>query len=242
MEPTRDNRNTIIATTILVAVVLCGIAYFMSHQSDLAGPAQGTTTESATTSVNTITSTSSGATISITSASSSSGYKIQLIPSGTAPVAPNYKAPLVFSDPTITTDEHSSMQTQFAHVEATLSVSSKDFNSWIALGNLRKEAGDYNGAAADWQYALALYPSNVISNANLADLYTNYLHDYPKAAAAYKAAIANNPTQVYLYQDLAQLYSSQYPQSTTTIVALLKQGIAANPAASELKATLAKYQ
>jgi len=238
MEPQQDKRNEIIAIIIIGAIILIGIAYFFSKS--LSTPTTPSNTASSTP-INT-TSSSSASSITVTSASSSSGYTIHLITAGKAPVAPSFKTPLTFSDPSVTADEQVSMQAQFAQVQTTLAANDQDFNSWIELGDLRKEAGDYTGAAADWQYVSALYSSNVVSNANLADLYTNYLHEYPQAAAAYKAAIANDPTQVYLYDDLFQLYTNQYPQPTATIVALLKQGLAANPNAAELKADLAKYQ
>ena len=163
-----------------------------------------------------------------------------MVPIGSGPVAPSFKTPLDFT-PDVSADEQASLQSQFATVQSTLTSNAKDFDAWIALGNLRKQAGDYVGAAADWKYALAIYPQNVVSNANLADLYTNYLHDYPKAAAAYKAQIAIDPTDVYIYQNLFQLYTSQFPQPSATIIAMLKQGIAANPKDISLMSTLAGY-
>ncbi len=243
MEPRQDKRNQIIGGIIIVAIILIGIAYYFSKQPASPGTPSNTATSTTTSATSTTvkTSASPAASISVTSASSNAGYTIHVVSAGNAPAAPDFKAALVFTSG-ISTDLQSSIQTQFTQAQAVLKSDSKNFNAWITLGDARKEAGDYAGAAADWQYALALYPSNVVSNANLADLYTNYLHKYPQAAAAYKAAIANNPTQVYLYQDLFSLYTNQYPQSTTTIIALLKQGLAANPNAAELKADLAKYQ
>jgi tetratricopeptide (TPR) repeat protein len=238
MEPRSDRRNEIIAGIIIGAIVLVGIAYYFSKSSPQAAP-PGTAATSTTASSS---SSSTSVTINGNSATSTDGYTIKPIYATAAPTAPSYKIPLVFSDPSVTADERTSMQTQFAQVQAVLVKTPQDFNSWIALGDLRKEAGDYAGAALDWQYMSKLYPSNIVSNANLGDLYTNYLPDYPKAAAALKAQIANDPTDVYIYDDLYSLYTHQYPQSTATIVALLKAGIAANPAAAELKADLAKYQ
>ena len=239
MEPRQDKRNQIIAIIIIGAAVLIGIAYFFSRSST-----HGTPSGTATSTMPLATSTMSTATSSIiktSPTSSGSGYTIRAVTAGKAPTAPNFKLPLIFSAG-VSADLRSSMQAQFTQEQTALATNGSDFNAWIALGVLRKEAGDYTGAAADWQYMSALYPSNIISNANLADLYTNYLHDYPKAAAAYKAAIANNPTQVYLYQDLFTIYTNQYPQPTATVVALLQQGLAANPNAAELKADLVKYR
>ncbi len=238
MEPKKDRRNEIIAIIIIAAVILCGIAYFLSKSS----PA-GVSSSTASSTPVTTSSTSTSGTISVTSTSSSgSGYTVHLITSGNAPAAPNYKAPLVVSATDVSAAESASLQNEFAATQAAIASDKTDADAWIALGDERKEAGDYAGAAADWQYIAALYPSNLVANANLGDLYTNYLHDYPKAAAAFKAQIAIDPTDTYIYDDLFSLYTNQYPQSTATIVALLKQGIAANPSAAELKADLAKYQ
>ena len=238
MEPRQDKRNQIIAAIIIAAAILIGIAYFFSRSSSAPSTPSNIASSTAPTSTS---STSSVPGVTITSASSSSGYTVHLITGGKAPVAPNYKTPLVFTDPSVTADEQTSMQAQFAQVQAVIAANGQDFNSWIELGDLRKEAGDYAGAALDWQYMSALYSDNIVSNANLADVYTNYLHDYPKAAAAYKAAIVNNPKQTYLYQDLFQLYTNQYPQSTATIEGVLKQGITAVPQATDLMVTLARY-
>jgi tetratricopeptide (TPR) repeat protein len=241
MEPRTDKRNEIIAGIIIIAIILIGIAYFFSKSA----PEIPLPTSSATSTSEAATSTSGAITITGSTASSS-GYTITPIyATSSAPVAPNYKTPLTFSASAgLTSDEESSLQSQFAAAQATLAQSPEDFNSWIELGDLRKQAGDYAGAAADWQYMSELYPTNVVSNANLGDLYTNYLPDYPKAAAAYKAQIAIDPTDVYIYDDLFSLYTNtnQYPQSTAVITAMLKAGIAANPGATELKADLAKYQ
>jgi tetratricopeptide (TPR) repeat protein len=237
MEPRSDKRNEIIAIIIIVAAVLIAIAYFFSHTSSPSAPA-GTASSTATSATST-SAVSSSTMVTVTSAPSSAGYTIKLLPAGKAPTAPDYKAPLTFSA-SVPADQQASMQAQFMQVQAALAQNNQDFNAWIELGDLHKEAGDYDGAAADWQYMSALYPSNIVSNANLADLYTNYLMNYPKAAAAYKAAIANNPTEVYLYQDLFSLYTNQYPQPTTTIEALLNQGLSANPSAAELKVDLTK--
>jgi tetratricopeptide (TPR) repeat protein len=240
MEERPDRRNEIIAGIVIAAIVIIGIAYFLSKSSPTPIPS---TTASSTTSAD---ASSTPLTVSVngnTVTSNNPGYTVTPIyATSSAPTAPSFKSPLVFTDPSVTADIKASMQTQFVQVEATLAKSPTDFNSWIELGDLRKEAGDYEGAEADWKYMSALYPTNVVSNANLGDLYTNYLHEYPQAAAALKAQIANDPTDVYIYDNLFSLYTNQYPQSTAVITAMLKAGIAANPNAAELKADLAKYQ
>jgi tetratricopeptide (TPR) repeat protein len=242
MEPRSDRRNEIIAGIIIIAIIIIGVAYLASKSSPQL-PESATTTTSTASSTD-MSATSTGGIVSINgSGTSSADYTVNMVSAGTAPAAPNYKAPLTFSASAgLTSDEEASMQAQFAQAEATLAKTPSDFNSWIELGDLRKQAGDYAGAAADFQYMSKLYPTNPVSNANLGDLYTNYLHEYPQAAIALKAQIAIVPTDVYIYDDLFQLYTNQYPQSTAVITAMLKAGIAANPNAAELKADLAKYQ
>ena len=240
MESQPDNRNRIIATIIVTAAVLCGLADLFSRTAPAAAPV---TTPGATSTSQAATTTVIGGGITVTTGTSTSGggYTIKMVNPGKAPVAPDYMAPVTY-DPTLTADERASFASGIAQAQALIAKDKQSFDAWIQLGDMRKEAGDYANAALDWQYMTALYPTNVVSNANLADLYTNYLHDYPKAAAAYKAAIANDPKQVYLYTDLVSLYANQYPQPSSTIVALIKQGLAVNPASPELKAALAKYQ
>ncbi|HUO56367.1 MAG TPA: hypothetical protein VMU27_02965 [Candidatus Paceibacterota bacterium] len=231
------DRNSIIVGTIIIAIIFIGFFAWEERESSNASVPTAT--------IATSTEASSTANIFISSngeASTSSDYTIKQIPiGGKSPIAPNYQAPLVFPN-TISADERSQMQSQFADIESTLSTTPQDFNAWIALGDLREEVGDYEGALSDWQYMSELYPTNIVSNANLADLYTNYLPNYPKAAAAYQAQIKNYPTDVYIYVDLYDLYTNQYPQSTSTIVTLLKQGLLANPGNAQLQSLLAKYQ
>lgn len=243
MEQGPDNRNKIIMTIIATAAVLCGLAYLFSRSVSPSTPTQESTATT-TQSIGLATSSrvgTGGVTITTGSSTAGGSYTIKLITAGKAPVAPNYMAPVAY-DPTLSVDERASFASQIAQAQALIAKNKQSFDAWIALGDARKEAGDYAGAEADWRYISELYPTNVVSNANLADLYTNYLHDYPKAAAAYKAAIANDPKQTYLYADLATLYTYQYPQPKSVIIAVLNQGLAANPSDPGLKAMLAKLQ
>ncbi len=234
---THDRTSIIVGIIIVIVLVLGFLAWQERAGTQASIPSTATTTSA--------TSSSGGNVISISPSgkvTGPAGYTITEIPVGSdAPQAPNYKAPLVFAS-TVPADQQAQLQQAFAAAQATITKSPQDFNSWIELGLVRKEAGDYTGAAADWQYMSALYPTNVVSNANLGDLYTNYLPNYPKAAAAFKAQIANDPTDEYIYIDLYDLYTTHYPQSSSTIVALLKQGLAAVPGDAQLSALLAKYQ
>ena len=158
-----------------------------------------------------------------------------------APKAPNYQAPLVFSA-NVSADEQSAFRQQFSQAQSLIAANAKDFNGWISLGTVREEAGDYQGAAADWEYVSALYPANQVSFANLGDLYANYLHDYAKAAANYKTEIKNDPNFPQMYLALYQLYTGPYPQSSAAIETMLQAGIKANPNAPELQTALSQYQ
>lgn len=234
MEPTTDKRNQIIATIIIAVLILIAIAYFFSRS--VSQPSSGNTaTSTATTTL--ATSTSGG----VSTTSSSGTYTVKQISGDTTPTAPNYKAPLNITAPGISADERTSLQSQFAVTEASIASNKTDFDAWIALGSEREQAGDYAGAAADWQYISEIYPTNVVSNANLGDLYTNDLMNYPRAAAAFEAQIAIDPTDVYIYSDLFSLYTNQYPQGAAVATAILKQGIAANPKATNLMVILARY-
>jgi tetratricopeptide (TPR) repeat protein len=229
---TQQTKNILISIIVLVIIILLG--YFVWKERTSSAPSSASST-----SIDLNISTSTLAT------STNSGYTITpvIIPTSSTVAAPNFKAPLTFSASLgLTADEEASMQSQFAQVQATLAKTPTDFNTLIQLGDLRKEAGDYAGAAADWQYVSTIYPANVISFANLADLYTNFLPNYPKAATEYKQAIKNDPTRADLYIDLFQLYTNKYPQSAATAEAVLQQGIAANPNAADLKAALSAYE
>jgi tetratricopeptide (TPR) repeat protein len=226
---TQTTRTTLITLAVIIVVLLLG--YFAWKERSSSAPAPTTTTSNATTTTATSTTVSASST-------NTGKYTIKLVPSIKAP---DYKAPLVFSKG-ITADQQAALQTQYATAVAAITKNPDDFNAWIMLGYVRKEAGDYEGAATDWQYMSDLAPSNPISFADLADLYTNFLPNYPKAAAAYKQEIKNNPTATYIYQDLYTLYTNQYPQSPAVIEAMLQAGITANPSAADLKATLAAYK
>lgn len=236
---TTHNRNTLIVGAIVIVLLILGFfAWQQRAATNASAPA-------ATSSATTTGATSTTPTVIVSpngQITAPAGYTINPVyATSSGVVAPNYKAPLTFSSD-VSVDEQTQLQNEFSQVEAAIAASPKDFNSWIQLGIIRKEAGDYQGAAADWQYMSALYPTNLVSNANLADLYTNFLPNYPKAAAAYQAQIKNDPTDIYIYIDLYQLYTAQYPQSSAVITAMLKQGLAANPGNAQLEALLAKYQ
>ncbi len=164
------------------------------------------------------------------------------IPNAASVPAPSFKTPLTFlASLQLSPDVQTLLQQKYTADVATLSANAVDFDAWIDLGEARKLGGDYAGAAADWEYVSVIYPKNIVSFANLGDLYTNFLPNYPKAAANYEHEIANNPAYEDSYSDLFSLFTNQYPQGTTTPQNVLKEGIAASPQSVDLYVLLARY-
>lgn len=116
-------------------------------------------------------------------------------------------------------------------------------NGWMTIAGAKKSVGDFNGAAAIWEYVNEIRPLNSPAYNNLADLYANFLNDYPKAEAAYRMAIKNSAGEeknVYFYQSLFDLYRYRF-QDPAKALATLDEGLAANPASSLLAAKAARY-
>jgi tetratricopeptide (TPR) repeat protein len=135
-----------------------------------------------------------------------------------------------------------SLKAQAANAAAAIAKNVHDTDSWIVLGVARKEAGDYVGAAAAWQYVSAIAPTNPVSFNNLGDLYMNYLHDNAKAVSNYLTEIKNFPKSLDSYRNVFQIYTTtSYTGSATAAEDILKQGIAANPKAYDLEVLLARY-
>lgn len=119
---------------------------------------------------------------------------------------------------------------------------SRGVDGWIGLGIQRKQLGDYEGARDAWEYAKALDPNNIVPWNNLGDLYHFYLKDYKKSEENWKKTIALKPDYVQGYRGLYELYSYSLKEKSSEIPVILKQGIAKNPEATELKAFLSDYE
>jgi tetratricopeptide (TPR) repeat protein len=105
---------------------------------------------------------------------------------------------------------------------------SNNVDNWIVLGNYRKMAEDYEGAAEAWNYAAALNPQNTIPFYNLGYLYGFYLKDLAKAETNYLKSIQNDPQNFQAYIDLADLYwADNKGVKQERIEGLLKKGIEA---------------
>jgi tetratricopeptide (TPR) repeat protein len=186
----------------IVAVIIIGVlGYFAWKERSGSRPPIG---QSASTTVIQI----GSSTISLSTASQS-GYTIREVPieSKARIVAPEHAVALQCASG-VATDTCASAQAMFGVAQGAIASSSIDFNGWVTLGVARKEAGDYTGAAADWEYVSKLYPTNPVSFANLGDLYAQYLHEDAKAIASYKQALVNNPKGLYIYDVLYDLYTA----------------------------------
>jgi len=225
-------RTTLIILIAVLVIVIAGIALFAHRRTG--GTTVATSTAATTTNA---AASSTAASTSSAAAITGSGYTVTPV---SAPEGPDPAAPLSFSAD-IDAAAQASMRATFAADQNSLALNPLDFNAWISIGGLRKTAGDYAGAAADWEYMSTLYPKNPISYANLADLYANYSHNYPKAADDYLKAIQNDPAQLYLYDDFYQLWHDKYPASGASLEAALKAGIKANPSATHLQDLLTDY-
>ena len=229
---TQTQKNGLIGGVIAIIILLIGGYLYTRNPAPALAPGAATSTPVSTA---TTTSIASGG---IQTTPSSGGYTISVQPIS-AP-APDFKAPLVFAS-TYPVSAQASLQTQFTADVAALQKSATDVDAWINIGTLRKLAGDNAGAAKDWEYASLLSPTNIVTFANLGDLYTNFLPDYPKAAKNYLQEIKNNPTYADSYRELFALYTNQYPQGTTTPANILKEGIVASPKSADLYVLLARY-
>ena len=219
---------------IILIIVIAGL-YIIFHTKRAAPVPQEEASTSASSTVADASTTLTTKTVAVIGAPSAKATDI--VPASVN--APNSASPLVFST-SVTADLQTVMQGQFAATQLLLKTKPQDFDAWIALGGLRKNAGDYKGAAEDWQYMSALYPTNQISFTNLGDLYENYLKDYAKAESNYLISIKNSPSNAAVYRNLYDLYYV-YGYNKAKVEAVLKQGIAAAPKAVDMQVLLARY-
>ncbi|OIO30795.1 hypothetical protein AUJ77_01780 [Candidatus Nomurabacteria bacterium CG1_02_43_90] len=125
---------------------------------------------------------------------------------------------------------------------ATLQKDTKNVEAWVGLGLQRKTLGDYIGARDAWEYAKALNSNNLVVWNNLGDLYHFYLKDYKKSEENWKKTIALKPDYIQGYRGLYELYTYSMKEKINEAPVILKEGIAKNPNATDLKALLADYE
>ena len=147
-------------------------------------------------------------------------------------VVPDYTKPIIITQP-LAADVQVVLKAQFEETKQLLAKNPKEFDSWIRLGTLRKIAGDYQGAAEDWEYVSKIFPTNVVSFNNLGELYTYFLKEYGKAVINLKQAIAFSPHTIDPYRSLFYLYRDIYKDKAKAS-AIIAQGLAANPNNSDL--------
>ena len=86
-------------------------------------------------------------------------------------------------------------------------------NSWLTIARLKKYMKDYAGAEQVYLYVLKRDTVNYIPEANLADLYGNYLNNWDKAVEHYWLAVnktgQNKGAAFIFYQNLTDIYSAQ---------------------------------
>ncbi|HPA25892.1 MAG TPA: hypothetical protein PLK76_04000 [bacterium] len=88
-----------------------------------------------------------------------------------------------------------------------------EFNTskWLSIARLKKYVKDYAGAEEIYLMVIEKDPNNYIPEANLADLYGNYLKDWQKAADHYWQAVnktgLNFSTGFLFYTNLADIYA-----------------------------------
>ena len=101
---------------------------------------------------------------------------------------------------------------------------------WFKEGLKKQTKGDYRGAIADYDQAIALDPEHAVAYSNRGAIYYA-LGQYPQAIADYDQAIALNPEYAVAYSNRGAIYYTlgQYPQA----IADYDQAIALNPEYAE---------
>ena len=86
-------------------------------------------------------------------------------------------------------------------------------SSWLTIARLKKYMKDYEGAEQVYLYVIKIDVMNYAPEANLADLYGNYLNNWEKAAEHYWQAVSkadvNKATALLFYRNLADIYASK---------------------------------
>lgn len=148
-------------------------------------------------------------------------------------------------DQTLPPEKRDAYVAEFNKVHETLSENPDLFNSWMELGAIKKQLGDYKGAEEIWLHATDLRPKNSLSYNNLADLYSNFLKDYDKAIPNYEMAIKNSigePINVSYVRNFFEFYY-YYVKDNTKAEQVLLSGVENNPKSADmLNLTASFYQ
>lgn len=223
------------ATAVGAIVLLVIAVYFVFHK--VVGEEGMNATSTATSSA--VIDDAALATLSAGGTVKGNGYTITATHAKSAIAPPDFNKPLAFTTD-LTADARAILQAKWQIAIDALKKDPYDPETWIALGALRKIAGDYASAASAWEYASLLSPKNSISFNNLGDLYMNYLHNYPLAEKSYLTAISNQTTSPSFFASLATMYENFYKKGTGLDEDILIKGIKANPKSIDLQVLLAR--
>ena len=111
--------------------------------------------------------------------------------------------------------------------------------AWIQLGILKKQIGDFEGAADAWEYAALIGSDNPVPLLNLGNLYAYEMHDGRHAEEYFKKAIAVDPKNPRGYSGLAEVYMYFLKEKEPEADDVLVRGLAALPDDVNLMKTLA---
>lgn len=214
-----------IITYLIIAVVLAGAGYFIWRDVS-AQKGRGTVSEVKAENGKDV----ATATTTATTTTAKPAAKV----TETALNVPDFSK--ITIDPSITGIVKEKLIADIQKVIVILKGNSMDSTAWIQLGILRKNAKDYDGAIAAWEFANTLSPQNSVPLLNIANLYGYYLHDNAKAEEYLKKAIAAEPKDGYAYFKSFEFYTDIKEPAKAR--AVLEQGVAANSTDTQLKAVL----
>ena len=236
MENQNDIRSWIIAGVVLVALL---VAYFYMTSVPVQPVGLDTSTTTAI-----ATSTEAATTTNIQIPTKNTGsYTTTVLPLDVAskPQVPKHASPLSCIS-TLTTEQCDALKVRLAVVVGKIDKNSTDFASWVDLGTIRRQAGDYVGAVDAWNHVTKMYPTNVIAFNNLGSFYAYTTKDYVKAEASYLGAIRADAANPAAYRELFTIYSATaYQPTPSSAEDILKKGIANSPTAIDLQVMLAQY-
>jgi tetratricopeptide (TPR) repeat protein len=210
-------RNQIVGAIVLVVIIGLGIYFLLPH-------AVGTSPIA--TSTGQIVFDPNATSSQIITTPNGSYTVTPVVDSGTP--APDYKKPIAFNA-SVSAEVRAALNAQLAQTQAVLAKSPTDFAALINLGTLHKIGGDYTNASIYWAYAHAIFPKSTVPLDNLGGLHMDFIKDYAKAEAEFKASIALDPADTNAYRQLVSLYTLYGYKTKADAVALVQQGLKANP-------------
>jgi len=148
---------------------------------------------------------------------------------------------LEIKDKDMSQEEAASFQSRFETTKEQLMKNRDNFDSWLALGVIKKGVGDYEGARDVFIYAGQIRPQLGISYGNLADLYAYFLDEPQKAEETYKIAIEKAPSYSPYYSGLADLYRYKFPNGDALYEQTMLDALKKIPDEPNLTSALASF-